>query len=180
MGRRGPKPTPSEQLKARGSWRGHVNDAEPRYPAADGGGDDTGAGAPPCPDWLDERAKAYWAELAPMLLNARVLKRPDVHALARYCQLLSRWRRCEEFIQKNGDTYPVRKDGEVVGVREFPQVRRASDLAAQLVRLEAEFGLTPSSRSRVIADEKAAATSSTRPAPAAAATNGPPVLRIAQ
>jgi P27 family predicted phage terminase small subunit len=142
VGKRGPKPTPTAILNARGSWRGKKNKDEPVMDAT----------APQCPDWLDAQAKAYWAEIAPMLSEGKVLRRIDRAALARYCQLLARWRRCEEFIAKHGDTYPIKDDaGHVKGVKEFPQVRRASDLSAQLCRLEAEFGMTPSSRSRVVA-----------------------------
>jgi P27 family predicted phage terminase small subunit len=165
MGKRGPKPTPTAVLRARNSWRGSVNRGEPEFDAT----------PPRCPGWLDAEAKKYWAALAPWLGVADVLRRTDANALARYCTLLARWRKCEEFIQKHGDTYTVKNNkGEVVGVKEFPQVRRASDLAAQLVRLEAEFGLTPSARSRIAVDP--AAKPPAKPAPA---SDAPPTLKIA-
>jgi P27 family predicted phage terminase small subunit len=133
--------------------------------------------APPCPDWLDAQAKAYWAEVAPMLSNGNVLRRIDGAALARYCQLLARWRKCEEFIQKHGDTYPIKdKKGQVKAVREFPQVRRASDLSAQICRLEADFGMTPSARSRLISTDPPAPNFKNNAVPAHAP---PPRLRIA-
>lgn len=167
MGKRGPKPTPTAILNGRGSWRGKKNKAEPV----------TDPTTPTCPDWLDAQAKEYWADVAPMLTNSDVLKRIDGAALARYCQLLARWRKCEEFIQKHGDTYPIKdKAGQVKGVREFPQVRRASDLSAQICRLEADFGMTPSSRSRLVTTDPKPPNFKSKAVPANAP---PPKLRIA-
>ena len=46
--------------------------------------------------------------------------------------------------------FPIKnEDGTIKYLQQFPQVGIANNLAAQLNRLEAEFGLTPSSRSRI-------------------------------
>ena len=46
--------------------------------------------------------------------------------------------------------FPIKaEDGSIKYLQQFPQVGIANNLAAQLNRLEAEFGLTPSSRSRI-------------------------------
>lgn len=141
MGRRGPAPTPTAILKIRGSRRGKERDGkEVKGPV----------GKPPCPEWLDKDAKRAWRRLIPMLEQMNVLTRIDGNALARYCQLWSRWIRAEQFIQKHGDTYPLRDEkGRVRCLQQFPQVSIANKLAIQLTRLEQEFGLTPSARSRI-------------------------------
>ncbi len=73
------------------------------------------------------------------------------------CQLWSRWRRAEQFIQKNGDVFPIKNDdGTIKYLQQFPQVGIANNLASKLNRLEAEFGLTPSSRSRIRVEKGAA------------------------
>ncbi len=85
-----------------------------------------------------------------MLHGMRVLTQVDQHALARYCQLWARWREAEEFLDKRGATYSVRdKDGNIVALKKYPQVVIASDLADKLLRLEQQFGLTPSARTRL-------------------------------
>ncbi len=140
MGGRGPPPTPTNILARRGSWRAQRNPSEPRPEP----------GRPRCPRWLDAGAKAAWKHLVPQLDRLGVLTPLDRHALARYCQLWSRWRRAEEFLRDQGDTHLVKDaDGRVKGVRAYPQVRIANQLAEQLLRLEQQFGMTPSARSRL-------------------------------
>jgi len=130
----------------RGSWRSKRNPSEPR----------TEPGRPRCPRWLDREAKAAWKHLVPQLDRMGVLTKLDRNALARYCQLWSRWRRAEEFLCDQGDTHLVKDAaGQVKGVRAYPQVRIANQLAEQLLRLEAQFGMTPSARSRIEVPELA-------------------------
>ena len=106
-----------------------------------------------CPDWLDDEAKQAWRQLLPMLDQMGVLSRIDRNALARYCQLWSRWKKAELFIQKHGDTYPLKDErGNIRCLQQFPQVAIAHKLAGQLTRLEQEFGMTPSARTRINVD----------------------------
>jgi len=142
MGRRGPSPTPTAVLKLRGSTliskRREVSEA--RGPA----------GRPDPPDWLDGDAKAMWDKLVPHLESMGVLSRIDGNALARYCRLWSRWRKAEAFIDLRGEIYPLKDEGgQVKCFQQWPQVAIASKLALQLTRLEQEFGMTPSARSRI-------------------------------
>ena len=124
----------------RGSWRSKRNPSEPQPER----------GRPRCPNWLDAGAKAAWKHLVPQLDRMGVLTKLDRNALARYCQLWSRWLRAEEFLRDQGDTHLVKDAaGQVKGVRAYPQVRIANQLAEQLLRLEAQFGMTPSARSRI-------------------------------
>lgn len=140
MGRRGPAPTPSPILKLRGTFRKDRNRSEPQPEQS----------APPCPEYLEEPAKAVWNELLPQLQATGVLSRIDANALARYCTYFARWRKAEAFLAKNGDVYPLKDgNGKVKCLQPFPQVSIASKLGALLTRLEQEFGLTPSSRTRI-------------------------------
>lgn len=136
MGKRGPAKTPTAVLAARGSWRAKVRDGEPEA-----------SGVPVCPDWLNDDAKAVWFRLLPMLTAMSIVGSVDENALARYAQIFARWKSCEEFIAKHGQVMPVKDEsGQVVGMKEFPQVGRASRLADQLLKLEQQFGMTPSAR----------------------------------
>ncbi|MBK8270175.1 MAG: phage terminase small subunit P27 family [Planctomycetes bacterium] len=142
MGRRGPSPTPTPILKLRGSTlvTKKREKAEVRGPA----------GLPECPDWLDSEGQAAWEQIVPLLSAMGILTRIDANALGRYCRLWTRWKKAEEFITKNGDVYPLKaEDGKIKCLMQFPQVSIAMKLAQQLTRLEQEFGMTPSARSRI-------------------------------
>ncbi len=79
-----------------------------------------------------------------------VLTRIDGNALARYCRLSTRWRKAEDFIAQHGEVYPLKdENGRVKCLQQFPQVASANKLAQQLTRLEQEFGMTPSARTRI-------------------------------
>jgi P27 family predicted phage terminase small subunit len=105
---------------------------------------------PDCPDWIDELAKAHWREVVPQLHAMGVLTRIDEDALAAYCQAYARWRRAEEFIQRNGDVFTTKgDDGKIKYVQQWPQVSIARHVQMTMLRLQQEFGLTPASRSRI-------------------------------
>ena len=99
---------------------------------------------------MSEDAKACWAEVAPQLERMGVLTRIDENALARYCQLWARWKAAELFIARHGEAYPIKDEkGNLKYLHQFPQVGVANKLAVQLTRLEQEFGMTPSARTRI-------------------------------
>ena len=140
MGSRGPAPTPSRVLALHGSWRARLDRDEPTPEP----------GEPDLPDWLDEDAKAAWREVAPGLDAMGVLGKVDGHALAVYCTLFSRWRKAEAFLAAHGDSLVVKDaSGRAVGIRLYPQVKLANQLAEVVARMAREFGLTPSARTRV-------------------------------
>ena len=88
-----------------------------------------------------------------------VLTMVDQRALARYCHLWIQWRDTQAFIKENGLVYPLKDDkGNVKYVAQWPQVGVGNKLAAQLTRLEQEFGMSPSSRARISVDPKGADT----------------------
>jgi P27 family predicted phage terminase small subunit len=124
----------------KGSWRGSIKRNEP--PTIDG--------VPDRPDWLDDDAKFMWDHLIPMLVGMCLLSKADGNALSRYCHLWSRWLKAERFLQKYGESYPLKDDkGNVRCFMAWPQASVSSKLARELARLEQEFGLTPSARSRL-------------------------------
>lgn len=134
MGKRGPRPTPTAILEARGSRKVKGRPPEPKSD-----------GRPACPAWLPENAKQVWRKALRHLSEMGVVGKVDANALARYCVTFARWRECEEFIQQFGMTQTYKQDGRVV-IEEFPQVSRASRLSDQLLKIEREFGMTPAAR----------------------------------
>jgi len=146
VGKRGPSPTPTRVLQLRGSWRGDARPGEPKPEPS----------RPKAPKWLTPEARQAFLYLSRHLDAVGVLTRLDQNALARYATLWVRYRKAEEFIAKHGDTYVVRgkpgpngEPAQPVGFKTYPQWRHALALAQELTRLEREFGLTPSARSRL-------------------------------
>lgn len=145
MGRAGPAPTPQEILERRGSRRaGPVAEGAPAPEK----------GKPRCPHWLNKRSRAMWRVVAEQLDAMGVLATIDGNALARYCEMMCRFVRLSEYIEANGETYEVErfdKDGNCVSstVQMRPEVAIAGNLDAALLKLEKEFGMTPSARARV-------------------------------
>lgn len=140
MGARGPRPTPTEVLRLRGSWRANLNRGEPQPEP----------GPPERPEWLDADAAAAWDALAPRLEAMNLLTRIDGNALARYCVLWTHWRRAALFVDKYGTSYSIKDgNGRVKCIAQFPEVAQIHKLSVALSRLEVEFGLTPSARTRI-------------------------------
>ena len=148
MGRRGPRPTPTAILKARGSWRAKTRKDEPQ-PAAS---------IPDPPDWLAPVARAFWDQLVPELAALGLLTRVDGFALARYCQFAAEWLEALKFLQQYGH-HLVHKnqEGQVHAIVLHPQNTQLVKLDGTLRKLEAEFGLTPSARARLTIERPAEA-----------------------
>ncbi len=136
----GRKPTPTAVLKLRGTYR---NDRHGNALYID-------PSLPPCPYYLPNRAKKVWREAVRRLSAAGVLTELDGNALTRYCDAFIRWRDAAAFLDKNGTYYPVRdENGRLKHLRQFPQVLQYNSFNRALLSLEQEFGMTPSSRSRI-------------------------------
>ena len=138
MGKRGPRPQPTNLKILRGNpGRRPVNADEPQPPA-------DGIVMPP---HLGEVAAARWREVLPMLQAVRVMTRADVEALARYCDTWEWWLAVRAKLKAEGDTYPILNDGgEIKYIAQRPEVSIAHKLAQQLRQSEADFGLTPAAR----------------------------------
>lgn len=99
--------------------------------------------APEPPAHLEDRARRKFTEIAEMLARCGVMTELDAGALARYAVIWCRWVDAEA----EGRGAVVKTEGGNVIYSPFLAV--ANRCHTQLTQLEAEFGLTPSSRSRV-------------------------------
>lgn len=105
--------------------------------------------------WLlkDAEAAAEWRRLAPDLLQAGVLKNTDRVMFEAYCRVYSQWRRLQNSLD-NPKVGLVTKSG-----RNYRQQSAEATLANKLLEkmssIAAEFGFTPSSRTRVTGGEEA-------------------------
>lgn len=105
------------------------------------------AGKPIKPQWLKGDSAKIWTKVLAQLEAMDVLTKADGAAIARYCKLFARWVKNSTFLDEYGETYPLKgDDGKVKCIMQFPQVSIVRHLTTQILQLEREFGLTPSSR----------------------------------
>ncbi len=116
----------------------------PREPAPD---IPTELPEPPMP--LSRAARKEWLRTGGILLRTRVLTEADLVALAAYCVVFARWQEAENDVRRRGVMVPAKPRSKNLVQNPFLAVANKS--FQQLLRLLAEFGLTPSSRTRIVA-----------------------------
>ena len=134
---RGRKPKPSALKMFEGNpGKRALNQNEPK-PAVQ---------TPDCPVHLDDEAQAEWNRITPELSTLGLIARIDRAALAAYCQAWSRWVKAEEMLKSTG---PVIKSKTTGAIYQNPYLAVANRAMKQMRDFLTEFGMTPSSRSRV-------------------------------
>ena len=132
----GRKPLPTHLKLVKGTARPHrLNKDEPKPTVT----------VPEPPSHLDERARAKFAVMAELLARHGVMTELDAGALSRYVVVWCRWIDAEAEIKRRG---PVVKT-EGGNIIQNPFLAVANKCLLQMAQLESEFGLTPSSRSRI-------------------------------
>ncbi len=101
--------------------------------------------APRCPEFLDEIAKREWSRMLPILKRMKVLTEADGVALANLCQALSTMIQAQEALSKSGLLVKAASGW----VQQSPLVSVVQSQMKIVNQLCGEFGLTPSSRSRI-------------------------------
>ena len=145
MGKRGPRPEPTVLKMAKGNpGKRKPNPREPKP---------TTEGITP-PDYLAGPSLEKWNELRPQLEEMGVLTVADVETLARYCTMYEQWRKYLEQVRRGLDVLVIRDEsGKVKYMQSTPAAVRLDKLAVSMLRIEQEFGLTPSARSSINANE---------------------------
>lgn len=106
---------------------------------------------PLAPDWLSEKARAYWDMIGDVLLNMKLVTVGDGPALMMLCDVLAEWAEARAYVLENGSTYTTESESGSIMHRAFPQVAIASDAWRRAMAMLTQFGLTPASRSKVSA-----------------------------
>jgi P27 family predicted phage terminase small subunit len=108
------------------------------------------------PTWIQGEARREWKRIVPELLELGLLTLVDRVALAAYCQAWAELVECTKVLQAEGRLVrePIMSRGEEpqkIGekIRKHPIVAMQRDAFARVKVFLAEFGLSPSSRSRV-------------------------------
>ena len=136
----GRKPLPTHLKLVKGTARPHrLNPNELKPPLV----------IPEPPPHLEERQKAKFIEMAEMLARYGVMTELDAGAISRYAIVWCRWLDAEAEIKKRGPV--VKTTGE--NIIQNPFLAVANKCMLQMAQIESEFGLTPSSRSRIRMEE---------------------------
>ncbi len=105
---------------------------------------------PRAPSHMTPNAKKFWRKIARELHKPGLLTNVDVTALEMLCESYATWRdavdKIDEFgvLVKTPNGYPV----------QGPYLQIANKAQQQMLRLLAEFGLTPASRTRIRGEAK--------------------------
>ena len=143
MGRRGTKPTPTALRVLQGKRYGYNAD-EPQHAALD---------LTELPAEIAEHpiARDEWQRVAPGLVASGQITVVERAALIGYCVKYAHWREREQLAK--AEPFIVRGSR---GVMVHPLVKIADAAFLIFLRAAAEIGLTPSSRSRIIAKPSSA------------------------
>lgn len=108
------------------------------------------SGVPDRPEWLTGEAAVEWDLLVADPGVARVLAKADRLGLAALCDALSTWRAAAKILASEGLTMSFEKgEGSGLYSQQRPEVSIAHQSRKQVMDFLREFGLTPSSRSKV-------------------------------
>ena len=144
MAARGVRPLPTKLKVVRGTLRqGRANAHEPLLPVE----------IPRCPAHLGDEARREWKRISRDLAAYGLLTRIDRAALALYCEAWGRWVEAEEALRKYGVMIKASSGFPM----QSPYLAIANKAMEQIRALLSEFGMSPSSRTRVhaapVADE---------------------------
>ena len=102
---------------------------------------------PTPPAFLSDDAKVEWGRVCSALYSAGLMTELDRAALAAYAQSYGRWAQAERELSLMALTVSTTNGNDI----QNPLVGIANKAKADMVRYAAEFGMTPSARSRVTA-----------------------------
>lgn len=142
MGRRGPARMPTEVLKMVGSHRAKHRDAvEPKPPKE----------TPDASVQMSEAEQLVFDRVCDHLRSMQLEASTDGDAVARYAKGLVRYNEVCAVTDKYGESYETPKGD----IRRRPESSIRNELENTLLKLEREFGLTPSARAGIeIPDRK--------------------------
>ncbi len=102
------------------------------------------AAIPKPPAWLSKDAKAEWRRVTPLLVERRILSDADLGTLENYANAIGNVRIAQRELAKSGLVF-VTPSGQV---KRSPAAGIVAEFSGIALRLAAELGLTPVSRSR--------------------------------
>lgn len=142
---RGRKPTPTRLKLLRGNpGKRKINKKEPKPKLQ----------IPPCPKELTKPAHEEWERVCTELYELGLLSSLDRGALTVYCAAWATLMEAEASLKKKGKVQKIISVTGRVYEKASPWVKIANDARKQMLEAAREFGMTPSSRSRVTVKER--------------------------
>ena len=138
MAKVGRKPNPSRKNKLTGNpgkRPANKNEPQPDIPEK----------IPRAPRNLDATAKKEWRRMAKQLHRLGLLTVSDLSAFASYCSQYSIWYQATEAIREHGILVKAQSGFPAIS----PWVSVANKAQTEMRKWLTEFGMTPSSRSRI-------------------------------
>ncbi len=133
---RGAKPKPTELKKLEGNpGKRKLNEKEPKPDVA----------IPECPPHLDGEASKEYKRITEELLKLKIITKIDRATLVAYCQAWADLLHATKMVKKEGEVLYSDKGNAYLNPWKGIQTSSMDRLA----RLSSEFGMTPSSRSRL-------------------------------
>ena len=133
-----PNPLPTTLKKMRGTYRkdrAATNEAKPPV------------SRPSPPRWLSKYARSEWRYITPKLDAVGLLTKIDRGELAAYCEAFGKFREATEALQREGNEMVVQThNGNYV---QSPWVSIQNKAAEAMHKYAQQFGMTPSSRTRI-------------------------------
>jgi P27 family predicted phage terminase small subunit len=141
MGSRGPTRTPTVKLAELGSHRAKSRAKKEPQP------DTT---KPKTTLKLTAAERRVFNNVCKLLKSMNLQAATDGNAIARYAMNLLKYQDACDWCAEHGESYEVfetvKGEKSLKGVRRYPQSQIRNELESTLLRLEREFGLTPSAR----------------------------------
>jgi P27 family predicted phage terminase small subunit len=146
MGKRGPPRMPTHLRLLRGNPGNHaINKNEPQPEQT--------PTAPDPPDYLVGFAKDEWVRVCVELYSMKLLAKVDLQPLAAYCQAYAVFRTAvdtyNEMAARDPATRAIMVKAKTGTPLQNPVLQIMRHAANDMVRFAAEFGFTPSARSRI-------------------------------
>lgn len=132
MGKRGPKPTPTEILDIRGSWRAKARSGEPKPQA----------GLPDCPDWLVGESRSEWDRQVVDLDARRLMSKSYRAALVMFCEAWGTYVEACKVLAKEGMT-TIGTKGITV---KHPMIDVKNAAFDRCMKMGQQFGFSPAAQ----------------------------------
>ena len=137
---RGRKPKPTETKKLEGNpGKRALNNQEPQPDIA----------IPECPPHLEGEAKKEFQRITAELVKLKILSNVDRAAIVGYCQAWGDYVNATKQIKKEGEVLYSDKGNAYLN----PWKNIQTSALDRMLRFSAEFGMTPSSRTRIKVDK---------------------------
>lgn len=105
---------------------------------------------PDMPDYLDDFGREKWSELLVDLKQLGILSSDMRELMVAYCEAYSGWRRCLTLVRKIGPVIMEKNTKGEPTIRKNHLSVELHKYRMQMNSLLSEFGLTPSSKTRLV------------------------------